>query len=118
MSRSTNYLPRRAASSASLEINPMVLTKSGGSSRPIAASRLMITGAVGRHPELGIEIAREFDQRRRLSSRSLTPSNKTIIAHILFSHSWQRRQHRKGSNGLVGFTAPRWRLDDVDGCDR
>src|SRR5262249_28311810 len=44
----------------SLEINPLVLTKSG---EFVAADcRITIDDyAVGRHPELGIEIAREFD---------------------------------------------------------
>jgi succinyl-CoA synthetase beta subunit len=57
---------------------------------------------VARHPELKIEIAREFDHPPTALERSLTPSNKTIIAAHFISHSWQRR-HRKDSKGLVGF---------------
>src|SRR5437899_13049041 len=50
----------RSVEARSLEINPLVLTKSG---EFVAADcRITIDDyAVGRHPELGIEIAREFD---------------------------------------------------------
>jgi succinyl-CoA synthetase beta subunit len=50
----------RSVEARSLEINPLVLTKSG---EFIAADcRITIDDyAVARHPELGIEIAREFD---------------------------------------------------------
>src|SRR5436190_8729021 len=50
----------RGVEARSLEINPLVLTKSG---EFVAADcRITIDDyAVGRHPDLGIEIAREFD---------------------------------------------------------
>src|SRR5207247_10240927 len=51
----------RSVEARSLEINPLVLTKSG---EFVAADcRITIDDyAVGRHPELGLKIAREFDQ--------------------------------------------------------
>jgi succinyl-CoA synthetase beta subunit len=54
------FAAARAVEARSLEINPLVLTKSG---EFVAADcRITIDDyAVTRHPELGIEIAREFD---------------------------------------------------------
>lgn len=56
----TLFAAARGVEARSLEINPLVLTKSG---EFVAADcRVTIDDyAVGRHPELGIEIAREFD---------------------------------------------------------
>jgi len=85
----------------SLEINPLVLTKTG---EFVAADcRITIDDyAVGRHPELGIEIAREFDH---------PPTALERIAYAI-----EQNDHRgtfyfaqlataaaTGSNGLVGF---------------
>src|SRR5438045_7031836 len=54
------FAAARSVEARSLEINPLVLTKSG---EFVAADcRITIDDyAVARHPELGIEIAREFD---------------------------------------------------------
>jgi succinyl-CoA synthetase beta subunit len=85
----------------SLEINPLVLTKSG---EFVAADcRITIDDyAVARHPELGIEIAREFDH---------PPTSLERVAYAV-----EQNDHRgtfyfaqlatsapKASKGLVGF---------------
>src|SRR5438067_1970223 len=85
----------------SLEINPLVLTKTG---EFVAADcRITIDDyAVGRHPELGIEIAREFDH---------PPTALERVAYAV-----EQNDHRgtfyfaqlatmaaKDSKGLVGF---------------
>src|SRR6266404_3221922 len=91
----------RSVEARSLEINPLVVTKSG---EFVAADcRITIDDyAVGRHPELGIEIAREFDH---------PPTALEQVAYAV-----EQNDHRgtfyfaqlataapKGSNGLVGF---------------
>src|SRR5216117_923838 len=91
----------RSVEARSLEINPLVLTKSG---EFVAADcRITIDDyAVGRHPELGIQIAREFDH---------PPTPLERIAYAV-----EQNDHRgtfyfaqlataapKGSKGLVGF---------------
>src|SRR5437870_4127034 len=91
----------RSVEARSLEINPLVLTKSG---EFVAADcRITIDDyAVGRHPQLGIEIAREFDH---------PPTALEQVAYAV-----EQNDHRgtfyfaqlattapKVSNGLVGF---------------
>jgi succinyl-CoA synthetase beta subunit len=91
----------RSVEARSLEINPLVLTKSG---EFLAADcRITIDDyAVVRHPELKIEIAREFDH---------PPTPLERVAYAV-----EQNDHRgtfyfaqlataapKGSNGLVGF---------------
>src|SRR5256885_654719 len=91
----------RSVEARSLEINPLVLTKTG---EFVAADcRITIDDyAVVRHPELGIEIAREFDH---------PPTPLERVAYAV-----EQNDHRgtfyfaqlattapKGSNGLVGF---------------
>src|SRR6266487_2478537 len=91
----------RSVEARSLEINPLVLTNGG---EFVAADcRITIDDyAVARHPELGIEIAREFDH---------PPTALERIAYAV-----EQNDHRgtfyfaqlatnapKGSNGLVGF---------------
>src|SRR5437762_2028022 len=91
----------RSVEARSLEINPLVLTKDG---QFVAADcRITIDDyAVARHPELGIEIAREFDH---------PPTTLERIAYAV-----EQNDHRgtfyfaqlattaaKGSKGLVGF---------------
>src|SRR5438094_511797 len=91
----------RSVEARSLEINPLVLTKNG---EFVAADcRITIDDyAVARHPELGIEIAREFDH---------PPTPLERIAYAV-----EQNDHRgtfyfaqlattapKGSKGLVGF---------------
>jgi succinyl-CoA synthetase beta subunit len=95
------FAAARSVEARSLEINPLVLTKSG---EFVAADcRITIDDyAVVRHPELGIEIAREFDHPPTLLER---------IAYAV-----ERNDHRgtfyfaqlataapKSSKGLVGF---------------
>src|SRR5213594_1218531 len=91
----------RSVEARSLEINPLVLTKDG---EFVAADcRITIDDyAVGRHPELGIEIAREFDH---------PPTALERVAYAV-----EQNDHRgtfyfaqltttapKGSKGLIGF---------------
>src|SRR5213083_190481 len=95
------FAAARSVEARSLEINPLVLTKSG---EFVAADcRITIDDyAVGRHPELGIEIAREFDH---------PPTSLERIAYGV-----EQSDHRgtfyfaqlattaaKASKGLVGF---------------
>jgi succinyl-CoA synthetase beta subunit len=95
------FAAARAVEARSLEINPLVLTKKG---EFVAADcRMTIDDyAVARHPELGIEIAREFDH---------PPTGLERVAYAV-----EQNDHRgtfyfaqlataapKGSNGLVGF---------------
>jgi succinyl-CoA synthetase beta subunit len=95
------FTAARSVEARSLEINPLVLTKSG---EFIAADcRLTIDDyAVTRHPELGIEIAREFDH---------PPTALERVAYAV-----EQSDHRgtfyfaqlataapKESKGLVGF---------------
>src|SRR5437016_465276 len=95
------FAASRSVEARSLEINPLVLTKDG---QFVAADcRITIDDyAVGRHPELGIEIAREFDH---------PPTALERIAYAV-----EQNDHRgtfyfaqlatttpKGSKGLVGF---------------
>src|SRR5215475_7658209 len=95
------FIAARSVEARSLEINPLVLTKTG---EFVAADcRLTIDDyAVGRHPELGIEIAREFDH---------PPTALERVAYAV-----EQNDHRgtfyfaqlataapDGSKGLVGF---------------
>src|SRR5256714_76803 len=95
------FAAARSVEARSLEINPLVLTKSG---EFVAADcRITIDDyAVGRHPQLGIEIAREFDH---------PPTALEQVAYAV-----EQNDHRgtfyfaqlataapKGSEGLVGF---------------
>ena len=107
----------RSVEARSLEINPLVLTKGG---EFVAADcRLTIDDyAVARHPELKIEIAREFDH---------PPTELEQIAYAV-----EQNDHRGtfyfaqlATSAARGFERPgrlprcrRRRLDDVDGCDR
>src|SRR6266513_2637929 len=95
------FTAARSVEARSLEINPLVLTKNG---EFVAADcRITIDDyAVARHPELGIEIAREFDH---------PPTDLEQPAYAV-----EQNDHRgtfyfaqlataapKGSKGLVGF---------------
>jgi succinyl-CoA synthetase beta subunit len=95
------FVAARSVEARSLEVNPLVLTKSG---EFVAADcRITIDDyAVGRHPELGIEIAREFDHP------------PTVLERV--AYSVEQNDHRgtfyfaqlataapKNSEGLVGF---------------
>src|ERR1017187_3132656 len=95
------FAAARSVEARSLEINPLVLTKDG---QFVAADcRITIDDyAVARHPELGIEIAREFDH---------PPTALERVAYAV-----EQNDHRgtfyfaqlataaaKDSKGLVGF---------------
>src|SRR6266571_4076075 len=95
------FAAARSVEARSLEINPLVLTKSG---EFVAADcRITIDDyAVAQHPELGIEIAREFDH---------PPTPLERVAYAV-----EQNDHRgtfyfaqlataapKSSKGLVGF---------------
>jgi succinyl-CoA synthetase beta subunit len=95
------FAAARAVEARSLEINPLILTKQG---EFVAADcRITIDDyAVARHPELEIEIAREFDH---------PPTTLERVAYAV-----EQSDHRgtfyfaqlatvapKGSKGLVGF---------------
>src|SRR6266481_9622311 len=95
------FAAARSVEARSLEINPLALTKDG---QFVAADcRITIDDyAVARHPELGIEIAREFDH---------PPTALERVAYAV-----EQNDHRgtfyfaqlataapKGSEGLVGF---------------
>jgi len=95
------FTAARSVEARSLEVNPLVLTKSG---EFVAADcRITIDDyAVSRHPELGIQIAREFDHP------------PTPLEHV--AYAVEQTDHRgtfyfaqlataapKGSKGLVGF---------------
>jgi succinyl-CoA synthetase beta subunit len=95
------FVAARSVDARSLEINPLVLTKAGAF---VAADcRITIDDyAVGRHPELGIKIAREFDH---------PPTALERVAYAV-----EQNDHRgtfyfaqlsttapKESKGLVGF---------------
>src|SRR6267154_2179863 len=91
----------RSVEARSLEINPLVLTK--GDEFVAADCRITIDDyAVARHPELGIEIAREFDH---------PPTALECVAYAV-EHSDHRgtfyfaqlaTSAPKDSKGLVGF---------------
>jgi succinyl-CoA synthetase beta subunit len=95
------FAAARSVEARSLEINPLVLTKTG---EFIAADcRITIDDyAVGRHPELKIEIAREFDH---------PPTPLEQIAYAVeqndhrgtFYFAQLATEAPKGSKGLVGF---------------
>ncbi len=91
----------RAVEARNVEINPLVITKDG---RVMAADcRVTIDDyAAGRHPDLGIEIAREFDH---------PPTALEKIAYAVeqadhrgtFYFAQLATQAAPGSRGLVGF---------------
>ena len=95
------FAAARSVEARSLEINPLVLTKSG---EFVAADcRITIDDyAVGRHPELGIEIAREFDhpptplERIAYAAEQNDHRGTFYFAQLATTAS-------KGSKGLVGF---------------
>src|SRR6266851_1285160 len=85
----------------SLEINPLVLTKDG---QFVAADcRLTIDDyAVTRHPELGIEIAREFDHPPTALERVAYAAEQSDH-HGTFYFAQLATITAKDSKGLVGF---------------
>src|SRR5580765_2249587 len=95
------FAAARSVEARSLEINPLVVTKSG---EFVAADcRITIDDyAVARHPELGIEIAREFDhpptalERVAYAAEQADHRGTFYFAQLATSAA-------KDSKGLVGF---------------
>src|SRR5438094_2762447 len=95
------FAAARSVEARSLEINPLVLTKDG---EFVAADcRITIDDyAVARHPELGIEIAREFDhpptalERVAYAAEQCDHRGTFYFAQLAASAA-------KDSKGLVGF---------------
>src|SRR4029078_6525565 len=99
------FAAARSVEARSLEINPLVLTKTG---EFVAADcRITIDDyAVGRHPQLKMEIAREFDH---------PPTALEKVAYAVeqndhrgtFYFAQLATESPKGSKGLVGFHGAR-----------
>ncbi len=91
----------RAVEARSLEINPLVLTKDG---RFVAADcRITIDDyAVARHPELGIEIAREFDHPPTALER-VAYAVEQADHRGTFYFAQLATAATADTNGLVGF---------------
>ena len=95
------FLAARSVEARSLEINPLVLTKNG---EFVAADcRITIEDyAVARHPELKIEIAREFDHPPTALERVAYAAEQNDHRGT-FYFAQLARTAPKESNGLVGF---------------
>src|SRR6266700_2354376 len=95
------FVAARSVEARSLEINPLVLTKDG---QFVAADcRITIDDyAVGRHPELGIEIAREFDHPPTVLERVAYAAEQSDHRGT-FYFAQLSTAAAKGSKGLVGF---------------
>src|SRR5437016_298613 len=91
----------RSVEARSLEINPLVLTKDG---QFVAADcRITIDDyAVARHPELGIEIAREFDHPPTALERVAYAAEQSDHRGT-FYFAQLATAATKGSKGLAGF---------------
>src|SRR5437899_11068229 len=91
----------RSVEARSLEINPLVLTKTGDF---VAADcRITIDDyAVGRHPELGIEIAREFDHPPTQLERIAYAAEQSDHRGT-FYFAQLATTAAKASKGLLGF---------------
>lgn len=95
------FVAARSVEARSLEINPLVLTKDG---EFVAADcRITIDDyAVARHPELGIEIAREFDHPPTALER-LAYAAEQSDHRGTFYFAQLATAAAKDSKGLVGF---------------
>jgi succinyl-CoA synthetase beta subunit len=94
------YRVSRKCEARSAEINPLVLTRGG---KIVAADSHIVVDdyAVFRHPELGIEIAREFD-------RPATPLEKVAYQVEANDHRgtfyfFQMEREIRGRSGYIGF---------------
>jgi len=95
------FAAARSVEARSLEINPLVLTK--GDQFVAADCRVTIDDyAVARHPELGIEIAREFDHPPTALERMAYAAEQTDHRGT-FYFAQLATVAAKGSKGLVGF---------------
>src|SRR5712691_6918276 len=95
------FVAARSVEARSLEINPLVLTEDG---EFVAADcRITIDDyAVARHPELGIEIAREFDHPPTLLERVAYAVEQSDHRGT-FYFTQLATAAAKDSKGLVGF---------------
>src|SRR6202049_3976154 len=95
------FAAARSVEARSLEINPLVLTKDG---QFVAADcRITIDDyAVARHPELGIEIAREFDHPPTALERVAYAAEQSDHRGT-FYFAQLATAATKDSKGLVGF---------------
>ncbi len=95
------FAAARAVEARSLEINPLVLTKDG---HFVAADcRITIDDyAVVRHPELGIEIAREFDHPPTALERVAYAAEQSDHRGT-FYFAQLATSAAAGTHGLVGF---------------
>jgi succinyl-CoA synthetase beta subunit len=95
------FAAARSVEARSLEINPLVLTKDG---QFVAADcRITIDDyAVARHPELGIEIAREFDHPPTALERVAYAAEQSDHRGT-FYFAQLATMAAKDSKGLVGF---------------
>jgi succinyl-CoA synthetase beta subunit len=95
------FAAARSVEARSLEINPLVLTKDG---QFVAADcRITIDDyAVARHPELGIEIAREFDHPPTALERVAYAAEQSDHRGT-FYFAQLATSAAKESKGLVGF---------------
>jgi succinyl-CoA synthetase beta subunit len=95
------FAAARGVEARSLEINPLVLTKDG---QFVAADcRITIDDyAVARHPELGIEIAREFDHPPTALERVAYAAEQSDHRGT-FYFAQLATAAAKDSKGLVGF---------------
>src|SRR5437660_1777750 len=95
------FAAARSVEARSLEINPLVLTKDG---QFVAADcRITIDDyAVARHPELGIEIAREFDHPPTALERVAYAAEQSDHRGT-FYFAQLATVAAKDSKGLVGF---------------
>ena len=95
------FAAARSVEARSLEINPLVLTKEG---EFVAADcRITIDDyAVARHPELGIEIAREFDHPPTALERVAYAAEQNDHRGT-FYFAQLATAAAKDSKGLVGF---------------
>src|SRR6266702_3091073 len=95
------FTAARSVEARSLEINPLVLTKDG---QFVAADcRITIDDyAVVRHPELGIEIAREFDHPPTALERVAYAAEQSDHRGT-FYFAQLAASAAKDSKGLVGF---------------
>jgi len=95
------FAAARSVEARSLEINPLALTKDG----EFAAADCRITiddYAVGRHPELGIEIAREFDHPPTALERVAYAVEQNDHRGTFYFAQLETKA-AKDSKGLVGF---------------
>jgi len=95
------FAAARSVEARSLEINPLVLTKSG---EFVAADcRITIDDyAVARHPELGIEIAREFDHPPTALERVAYAVEQSDHRGTFYFAQLATAAHH-ASKGLAGF---------------